>query len=76
MTSTIIRNGSVPGAPVISISIKHIDADMRMSPPRKDAAPSSAYMPTAPGTATSRRPSAAIAFATMRPKQPPKMMPT
>jgi hypothetical protein len=38
MTRLIIKKGSVVGAPVISIKIRHMLADMRISPPRKEAA--------------------------------------
>jgi hypothetical protein len=43
---TIIRKGSCLGAAVISMRMRHMEALMRSSPPRKLAAPSRAYSPT------------------------------
>jgi hypothetical protein len=43
---TIMRNGSCRGLAVISMRMRHMEALMRIRPPRKLAAPSSAYMPT------------------------------
>lgn len=37
-TRTIMRNGRVFGAPVISMRTRHMLAAMRMSPPKNDAA--------------------------------------
>ena len=76
MISDIIKKGSVLGAPVISIRIRHMLALMRIRPPKKLAAPSSAYMPTSPGALPSIAPAAMSSSAQMRPKQPPKTIET